>query len=173
MIVAVLLVPFQAAGEEYVFRGLPLQVLGRWLRSPVWGALISVPVFVVGHDYGPPGLVAVVAFALAATWIVWRTGGLEVVIAWHVVTNTAGFVLQAYGVIDPQASDNWASALLDVAGSIAMVVLVEVLWRRSWAVRYTAVRLGADAPQRPGQARRPPVAGPSAPTPYHPLTGSR
>lgn len=84
---ALLVVPFQAAAEEYVFRGLPQQVLGAWLKSPWWGILIPIPFFVLGHTYDLYGQVNIGVFALAMGILVWRTGGLEAAIALHVVNN--------------------------------------------------------------------------------------
>jgi len=83
LVVALLLVPFQAAGEEYLFRGLLPQVVGGWLRSQWWGVAISVPLFTLGHSYDAPGLVGVGLFGVAASWVTWRSGGLEAAVALH------------------------------------------------------------------------------------------
>ncbi|PPB50357.1 hypothetical protein C4K88_00065 [Arthrobacter pityocampae] len=48
--VALLVVPFQAAAEEYVFRGDLMQTIGSWLRHPAWAILLPVPLFVLGHE---------------------------------------------------------------------------------------------------------------------------
>ena len=77
---ALLIVPFQAAAEEFAFRALPMQVFGAWLRNPFWGILLPLPLFVVAHDYNAAGLLGVAAFALAAGVLVWRTGGIEAAI---------------------------------------------------------------------------------------------
>lgn len=84
---ALLVVPFQAAAEEYVFRALPQQVLGAWLRSPWWGILVPIPFFVLGHTYDLYGQINIGIFALAMGVLVWRTRGLEAAIALHVVNN--------------------------------------------------------------------------------------
>ena len=54
-VVILAVTPLQCAAEEYVFRALPQQVLGTWLRLPVWGILLPVPLFVAGT--GIPGSV--------------------------------------------------------------------------------------------------------------------
>lgn len=103
--VALLLVPFQAAAEEYLFRGLPQLVLGSWLKSAWWGIVLPIPLFVLGHGYGTLGLVQVGLFALAAGILVWRTGGLEAAIALHIVNNLSGFVLASVGIADLTATE--------------------------------------------------------------------
>src|SRR5699024_3601900 len=44
-LLALVLSPLQCAGEEFVFRALPMQMLGTWLRRPVLGILLPVPLF--------------------------------------------------------------------------------------------------------------------------------
>ena len=46
--IVLLLTPLQCAAEEYAFRALPQQMLGTWLKSPVWGIVLPVPFFVLG-----------------------------------------------------------------------------------------------------------------------------
>ncbi|MBK7821869.1 MAG: CPBP family intramembrane metalloprotease [Tessaracoccus sp.] len=123
--VALLLVPFQAAAEEYAFRALPQQVLGAWLRSPWWGIVLPVPLFVFGHDYTLPGQLSIAVFALAAGVLTWRTGGLEAAIALHVVNNAAIFILGAIGIADLSATDiSWLAAALDAAMIASFTFLV-------------------------------------------------
>ncbi|MDF2498717.1 MAG: family intrarane metalloprotease protein, partial [Arthrobacter koreensis] len=59
LLVAVAVVPFQAAAEEYAFRGLLMQVIGSWLRHPAFAILLPVPLFVLGHGYGLVGQIDV------------------------------------------------------------------------------------------------------------------
>jgi hypothetical protein len=47
-VVILLLVPLQAAAEEYIFRGYLMQSIGRWLRHPAFAILLPVPLFVLG-----------------------------------------------------------------------------------------------------------------------------
>lgn len=122
---ALLLVPFQAAAEEYVFRALPQQVLGAWLRSPWWGILLPVPLFVVGHDYDLTGQLGVAAFAIAAGILTWRTGGLEAAIALHVVNNALLYVVGAFGLTDLNAtSSSWPALGIGLAAITLYCVLV-------------------------------------------------
>lgn len=137
--VALLLVPFQAAGEEYVFRGLALQTVGAWLRSPWWGILLPVPLFVIGHDYDPLGLLAVGVFAVAAGWLTWRSGGLELAIGLHVVNNVAVFALGAFGLVDPNATEVSASvAAVDIGYTVVVTAACWLYLRRAEAATATA-----------------------------------
>ncbi|MDF1486916.1 CPBP family intramembrane glutamic endopeptidase [Tessaracoccus caeni] len=122
---ALLLVPFQAAAEEYAFRALPQQVLGSWLKSPWWGILLPIPLFVLGHEYELQGQLAVGFFALAAGILTWRTGGLEAAIALHIVNNALIFALGAIGLADLNATGgSWLGLLIDAAGVTLFCALV-------------------------------------------------
>ena len=90
----VVLVPLQAAGEEYAARGLLLQSLGAYHR---WvGILGSALAFTLIHGLGTwTGFVALFAGSTVWALLVIRTGGLEVSIAAHAATNLLAFVLSA------------------------------------------------------------------------------
>lgn len=140
ILVVLAVIPLQAAGEEYVFRGLLPQVLGHWLKHPLWGVVISVPLFTIGHEYDAPGLLGIACFAGATAWMVWRTGGLEVAIAWHAVNNMVVFALGLLGLTDPdQTVIPWSLAVLDIISMAVMIVFVELAWRHRWGRRFTAV----------------------------------
>ncbi|MFY7069732.1 CPBP family intramembrane glutamic endopeptidase [Nocardiopsis changdeensis] len=87
LLLCLALVPLQCAAEEYAFRGLPQQVLGTWLRSPLWGIVLPVPLFMLGHGYDWVGQVDIAVFALCMGFLVWKSGGLELAIAVHTANN--------------------------------------------------------------------------------------
>ncbi|MGW2559794.1 CPBP family intramembrane glutamic endopeptidase [Streptomyces sp. NPDC001514] len=90
--VVVLLVPFQAAAEEYVFRGWIPQIFGCYLRTPWVGLIVAGGLFALGHGIGTPwGFADLLLFSLVLGVLVNRTGGLEAAIAYHVANNV--FVL--------------------------------------------------------------------------------
>ncbi|RAF70275.1 CPBP family intramembrane metalloprotease domain-containing protein, partial [Burkholderia multivorans] len=64
LVLVLLLAPIQSMSEELVFRGLAMNVIGSWLRSPWWAVLIPVPFFVFGHIYDVPGLISIGVFAV-------------------------------------------------------------------------------------------------------------
>jgi len=104
LVIVLLLVPVQAAAEEYVFRGFLAQMIGRWLRHPAFAILLPVPLFVLGHMYDMLGQIGVGLFAVAAGWLTWRTGGLEAAIALHVVNNLSAFLLSLASGSNPTES---------------------------------------------------------------------
>ncbi|GAA3682723.1 CPBP family intramembrane metalloprotease [Nonomuraea antimicrobica] len=95
IVVILLLVPFQAAAEEYVFRGWFMQALGAHVRSPIWGIVIGSALFASLHGYSWAGLLDVFAFGAVMAWLSVRTGGLEAAIALHVVNNVVAFGISA------------------------------------------------------------------------------
>lgn len=95
LVVIVLLVPFQAAAEEYVFRGWVLQAFGAYLNSPWPGILLGSAGFAALHAYTDWGIVDVFGFGVLMGWLTIRSGGLEAAIAMHVVNNTVAFTAAA------------------------------------------------------------------------------
>lgn len=131
LIVLLLVVPLQAAAEEYVFRGYLMQAIGRWMRHPAFAILLPVPLFVAGHLYDPLGQASVAVFAIAAGWLTWRTGGLEAAIALHVVNNLLAFLMALGGLSDVNASSPGVASFVWSAVVIAAYVgVVEWLFRR-------------------------------------------
>ncbi|MEW2066334.1 type II CAAX endopeptidase family protein [Streptomyces sp. NPDC007346] len=96
LVVLAALVPFQAAAEEYVFRGWLVQVIGRAVRSPWPAVVLASLLFALAHGFGElTGFVLLFYSALWWGWLVIRTGGLEAVIALHVANNLLAFGLAA------------------------------------------------------------------------------
>ena len=93
--IVVLLVPLQSAAEEYLMRGLGLQVFGAWVRWPWIPVVATSAVFASMHIYNVWGLLAVFAFGVSAAMVTIRTGGLEAAIALHAVNNVAIFLYEA------------------------------------------------------------------------------
>lgn len=122
--VAVLIIPFQAAAEEYVFRGYLAQLIGTWIKHPVFAILLPVPFFVWGHGYELFGQIDIAVFAIVTGWITWRTGGLEAAIAVHVVNNSLLFILGAFGMFDMNATDQ---GLLDLVFSASMTIVTALV----------------------------------------------
>jgi membrane protease YdiL (CAAX protease family) len=90
---------FQAAGEEYFFRGYLLQAVGAFVRSSIVAVLVTTVLFTVAHGIWPwqsPALfVDRFAFGLIAALLVIRTGGLEASIAAHAANNVVTFIFAA------------------------------------------------------------------------------
>ena len=90
---------FQAAGEEYFFRGYLLQAAGALVRSSIVAVLVTTILFTMAHGIWPwqsPALfLDRFAFGLVAGLLVVRTGGLEASIAAHAANNVVTFVFAA------------------------------------------------------------------------------
>lgn len=97
LLAVVLLVPFQAAAEEYAFRGILMQSLGSWIKTPVLPIVVPTVLFMLSHVYDVWGLVEVFLMGVTAAWITYKTGGLEAAIVIHVVNNVSVFLLLLIG----------------------------------------------------------------------------
>lgn len=106
-LILLVLLPLQCTAEELVFRGVLMQSLGSWLRSPWLAIALPAVLFGFSHIYDVWGWCAVVAMALAAGWLTWRTGGLEAAIVLHVINNFVafGFMTVGFGGQTSQTSD--------------------------------------------------------------------
>jgi membrane protease YdiL (CAAX protease family) len=138
--VTVLTSTFQAAGEEYFFRGYLLQAVGSLVRNPLFAVLITTVVFTMAHGVWPwqsPALfLDRFAFGLVAGFLVVRTGGLEASIAAHAANNVVTFVFAALtnSVGDSlQATDApWSLVFVDVAKFVVFGVIAVMIarWQR-------------------------------------------
>lgn len=138
--------PFQAAAEEYVFRGYVLQLVGSWTRFATVPVLVSVPLFAAGHDYHLWGLLDVGLFGLTAAVLVIRTGGLEAAIAAHTANNVVLLTLDALGMIS--ATDDSSAGPLDLLPTIASSILL-LAWVEWSARRHHIVRTRDPIPDPP------------------------
>lgn len=140
MIVGILLTtPLQAAGEEYLIRGLLGRAVGSWFRAPVVGfvasTVVTALVFMAMHGAGDPWLNAFyVVFALVGSWLTWRTGGLEAAIAIHAIHNTVSMALLPFvdfsDLFNREAGVGDASVLITMALLLVGGLVVEFLARR-------------------------------------------
>ena len=158
LLVVIFTTPLQSAAEEYVFRGYLSQAIAAWFRNEGVGALVAAFVtatlFSLAHL--PPDLPAFLdrfAVGLAASAVVWLTGGLEAAIALHAVNNVLVFVLAgALGeAVDGGGGSGagWADLTLTVLAVAAYAALVAAARRRLRPETTTAaqdLRPGATPP---------------------------
>lgn len=143
IVLVVVLVPFQGAAEEYIFRGFLMQTVASWIprrAGTIIAVAVSTVVFAVLHipnGYNVWGILDVGSFGLVAAIIVLRTGGLEATVLQHAFNNIMIFVLQAPGWsrIDLQSQDANGTVggwLVTLGTSLAYWGMVELLakWRR-------------------------------------------
>ncbi|GAA2237486.1 type II CAAX endopeptidase family protein [Streptomyces indiaensis] len=150
--VLVLLVPLQAAAEEYVFRGWLTQAAGAFVRSPWIVVLPQAVLFAAAHGWGTRwGFLGLLVNGLVVGLLTIRTGGLEAAIALHVLNNLLAFGASA-AVVDGLASDEtaadapWPLALTAVVTDLLYAALV--LWL---ARRRAPQRLWSPAPYDPAR----------------------
>ncbi|MGW4699582.1 CPBP family intramembrane glutamic endopeptidase [Streptomyces sp. NPDC004285] len=108
LLVLWVLVPFQAAAEEFVFRGWLAQLFGGFLRSPWPGVAVASLLFALAHGFGQMSGFLLLCYSAAWWgWLTIRTGGLEAVIAVHTVNNLIAFSFAA--VFGELADDSTAA----------------------------------------------------------------
>jgi uncharacterized protein len=125
LIMVIVLTPFQAAAEEYFFRGWLMQNVGSWFASPIVGLVVSIvvsaAVFAAAHTSPDPWIIGSLAcLAVASGIAAWRTGGLEAGIAMHTVNNvTALTVVILFG--------GWQEAFITQTTSASPAVFILAL----------------------------------------------
>jgi uncharacterized protein len=97
-VIVLLTTPFQAAGEEYLFRGYLLQAVGSMFGNRVIGKWVAIVLtallFAIAHGgQNFPLFFDRFMFGLIAGWLVVRTGGLEAGIALHILNNFLAYGL--------------------------------------------------------------------------------
>lgn len=124
-LLAGLLIPLQAAGEELLFRGYLQQQLAARCPSPViWAVLPSIGFGwlhqdpSLGADLSRAFIASTALFGLGAAYLTWRTGSLGIAIGAHVMNNW--IALLALGLAEDSLS---ALALWRVEG-VAPIDLV-------------------------------------------------
>lgn len=157
-LVILLLVPFQSAAEEFVFRGWLIQAIGSYapdqadgsgfrravgtaLRSPWPAVTITSVLFVAAHGYTGWAMVDIFLFAMLIGWLTVRTGGLEAAISLHTLNNLLAFLLPAaVGQLDSwseQGGAPWTILLVDVPALAAYAATLLRLARRNRIDRLT------------------------------------
>ncbi|ADG89701.1 CAAX amino protease [Thermobispora bispora] len=138
-VLILLLVPFQAAAEEYFFRGWVIQAFGAYLGNPWPGIILGSIAFTALHGYTDWGILYVFGFGVLMGWLAIRTGGLEAPIALHTVNNLAAFgFVAATGDLEgalEQGSLPWQTLSGTIVQFVVFLVLVVAMARRR-AVRY-------------------------------------
>ncbi len=136
LLVIVFLTPFQAAGEEYLFRGYLTQAFGGVFHR-AWVAVL-VPAFLFGLAHGlgqsPPVFFDRFAFGIVAGILVIMTGGLEAGIAMHVLNNFLAYGLAlAFGdmatTLNPTGS-SWWNIPVTLTQSLVYLALAVLVARR-------------------------------------------
>lgn len=131
--------PFQAATEEYLFRGVLFRTVASWFRTPlvalIAGGVLNSAVFTAIHGATDPWL-NLFYFVLGCllSYITWRTGGLEAAAAVHIVNNMIGFGFVAFQdvttLFDRSEGTGGPFVLVQMLAMIVLVAVIEVMARR-------------------------------------------
>jgi membrane protease YdiL (CAAX protease family) len=157
VLIVLLLVPVQAATEEYIYRGVLMQSVGAWVRWAPVTILVSAALFGVSHAYDSWGILTVIVMGIGFAVVTIRTGGLEAGIAMHTVNNVAAFVVTGTGMFGPTGITEDTGGF---PGLVAQVITV-ALWIAG--VEWFARRHGVERLSRIGVPTAP--VGPPPP-PY-------
>jgi membrane protease YdiL (CAAX protease family) len=153
----IVLVPLQAATEEYLYRGVLLQSIGSWLRWAPFGVIISATVFAFSHAYDGWGILQVALIGVAFAYATVRTGGLEAAIAFHAVNNIGVFVVTGTGMFGPTGITSDTGGPWAVVAQLVTVALW-VLALEWFARRHRIERLSRIGVPSPAPAAPPPSA---------------
>lgn len=134
LIGVIVVTPFQAAGEEYIIRGvlnravaslIPARIVGA-----VAGAVLSSVVFATIHFAEDTWLnITYFSLGMLLSYLAWRTGGLEAAIAMHTANNIVVLVFLPFQDISEVfdraegASDPTALIQLAVLGAAAAIIV--------------------------------------------------
>lgn len=161
VLLALLVTPLQAAGEEYLFRGWVLASIGSWFRNR-WLALLvptvlSSALFAAAHGSADPWiLLDLCAMAIACIVLIWRTGGLEAAVALHVANNVVVGLLGAITgataetLIGSETTGDPISSGASVVMSALAVVLVLDQARRAGITHVVSASPASESASAPG-----------------------
>lgn len=167
LVLVLLLVPVQAATEEYLYRGVLLQSIGSWVRVAAVAIVLSTLAFAFSHAYDVWGIVQVAIMGAGLAIVTIRTGGLEAAISLHTVNNIGTFAIIGTGVF----SGGETGMSTETGGPIGVIGQVVTLGLWMLLIEWRARRAGVDRVARvevpashvvPG-AREVPSVHPAAP----------
>ncbi|WP_172804085.1 CPBP family intramembrane glutamic endopeptidase [Auraticoccus monumenti] len=152
----VLTTPFQAAGEEYGLRGTLTRAVAAYFPDGrvalVVAMAVSAVVFMFLHDAQDPWLnIYYLGFAVVASLLTWRTGGLEAAVAFHVINNLIALVLtvlagQTDSLFEREVGAGSPWMLVGVFLAVVVALVIDRLFVRSSLRRATAPGAPATLP---------------------------
>jgi membrane protease YdiL (CAAX protease family) len=133
-ILVLVFIPFQAASEEFLFRGYLLQALGHLIRNPLMLILLNGLGFMALHsanpeiEHGLPSWLAYFAWGAFLTLITLKDNGAELAIGIHVAnnvftgifTNYEGSALATNTVFTAQELHAWLGFFSYILTTVAM-----------------------------------------------------
>ena len=145
LILAVLLIPFQASFEELLFRGYLMQGTGLLFRSRIVAVILTSVAFGVAHALNPEvkefGYLATmpyyISFGLFTGLIVILDNGIEIACGIHMINNLYGSVLVTYESSVLKTPALWTLRKVDpwmmTPAFLVMAVIFLLIMRRKYA----------------------------------------
>lgn len=148
LLIGVLVVtPFQAAGEEYLVRGvlnrgvaslIPMRAIGA-----IVGAIVSSAVFMLLHVAGDIWLnILYFTMGMLFSYLTWRTGGLEAAVAMHAAVNLVGLVFLPFkdisDIFNREEGTGDPAVLVQVVLLGVAAIVIVAMGRRGKIVRAAA-----------------------------------
>ncbi len=142
--VAVVTIPLQSAGEEYLFRGLVFRAIGARFARPVVAFAVATAItaleFGLIHGASDPWAVAYyIAVGICFAVLAERTGGLEVPVLIHAANNTVLLLpVILAGQLSTVSTPTGPVVLVPV---LVIAAVTFVLWRMTpWLTASTRTR---------------------------------
>ena len=145
--------PVRGLFEEVLFRGWLLQQFAALTRNLAAILLIDALIFAFSHGQSDLGAnISHVVFGLVLGYSVLRLGGLEFAIGAHAANNLL-IALFVQTILQGEAEpvSTWAQIGLDVAGSLAIVIVIEIVARVPTLATWAGVSPNAAAALEPSE----------------------
>ncbi len=126
-------VPLQSIAEEFMFRGILMQTLGSWFKSPFLAIIIQAIIFAFAHGYNSFGFFEILVNGLMWGFFTWKTNGLEVGCAIHTANNFSVGLFIMFGLLTSTSSPQLSSVAINfVLQIIIFVVMYYVGKKTDW-----------------------------------------
>ncbi len=126
-IMFLLLLPLQCIGEEVLFRGFIGQTLGGWIKLPIVAILIQSVLFTLLHGYNSIGQISIFVTGLVFGLVTWKSKGIEIACAYHIINNWFSFVLSGTGLAvistDQTVFDVVSTIMIDLVFLVCVFVI--------------------------------------------------
>ena len=89
--------PFQAIGEEILFRSYIMQTVGSWFKLTVVGVIVQMLAFAAVHPYNIIGVIEIAIAGLIYALVCVFSKGIESSSALHMIGNISGILMAGFG----------------------------------------------------------------------------
>lgn len=127
LIIIIVLVPFQAAAEEYLFRGFVMQTFSSWIPIVLIPVILQSLCFAALHGYNLLGNSVIFISGLTYGYVAVKTGGIEAGTCMHTARNTLSFLSSAIFISQTTMTDVTVMVAATTLAS-TIVMLVVTLW---------------------------------------------